>query len=105
MPDSLAAIVLAAGFGTRLSPLTRVRPKALCPVGNVPLVDLAITRVSTVTSDVAVNVHAGRDLLLRHLAGRVHLSVEEEHPLGAAGAIGHLRAWLDGRPVLVTNAD
>src|SRR5437660_59073 len=47
MPDSLtggdplAGIVLAAGAGTRLAPLTRLRPKALCPVGNVPLVDLA----------------------------------------------------------------
>ena len=105
MADSLAAIVLAAGFGTRLFPLTRLRPKPLCPVLNVPLIDLALERVAPVTRDVAVNVHAGRDLMESHLAGRVHLSIEEDQPLGTAGAVGHLREWIGGRGVLVTNAD
>ena len=97
--------MLAAGFGTRLAPLTRVRPKALCPVANVPLVDLALRRVAPVTGAVAVNVHAGRDVMEQHLSGRVHLSIEEDRPLGIGGAIGHLQPWLDGRPVLATNAD
>jgi MurNAc alpha-1-phosphate uridylyltransferase len=105
MPDSLAAIVLAAGSGTRLRPLTRLRPKALCPVGGVPLVDLAIERVTAVTDDVAVNVHAGRDQLVAHLDGRVHLSIEAPEALGTAGAVVELRPWLDGRPVLVVNGD
>jgi NDP-sugar pyrophosphorylase family protein len=105
MDDSLAAVVLAAGAGTRLRPLTRVRPKALCPVGNVPLVDAAITRAHRVTSAVAVNVHHGRKLLEAHLAGRVHLSIEAERALGTAGALGNLRPWLAGRPTLVLNAD
>jgi NDP-sugar pyrophosphorylase family protein len=39
-----------------------------------------------------------------HLSGRVHLS-NEAVPLGTAGALGRLREWIDGRPVLVTNAD
>ena len=102
----VAAVVLAAGLGTRLRPLTDLRPKALCPVGNVPLVDLAIARVRTVSDDVAVNVHAGRDQMEEHLAAhRVHVSVEDAEPLGTAGALGRLRDWIDGRPVLVTNAD
>lgn len=42
----LAGIVLAAGAGTRLHPLTALRPKALCPVGSVPLVDLALARIA-----------------------------------------------------------
>ena len=42
MGDSLAAVVLAAGAGTRLAPLTSVRPKALCPVGDRPLLDAAL---------------------------------------------------------------
>jgi GTP:adenosylcobinamide-phosphate guanylyltransferase len=109
MGDSLAAVVLAAGAGTRLAPLTSLRPKALCPVGGRALVDLAIDRVEAVVGRgpdrVAVNAHAHRRQLEDHLAGRVHVSVEEPEALGTAGAVAHLRPWLDGRPVLVVNGD
>ena len=102
----IAGVVLAAGLGTRLRPLTDLRPKPLCPVGNVPLVDGAIAHVRTVTADVAVNVHHHRRRMEEHLepAG-VHLSVEDAEPLGTAGAIGNLRDWIDGRPTLVHNSD
>lgn len=109
MADSLAAVVLAAGAGTRLRPLTRRRPKALCPVGDRPLVDHAVARVAAVAgAPVAVNVHHGREAMEAHLAragAAVHVSVEEGQARGTAGALGLLREWVDGRPVLVTNAD
>ena len=105
MADSLTAVVLAAGAGTRLRPLTRVRPKALCPVGGEPLVDRALAQAEELTRTVAVNVHHGRPLLEAHLAGRAHLSLEEPEALGTAGALGQLRDWIAGRPVLVVNAD
>ena len=105
MSAELAAVVLAAGAGTRLRPLTLVRPKSLCPVANVPLVDWALERVGRVTPDVAVNVHHGRALMEAHLGGRVHLSLEEPAVLGTAGALGLLREWIGGRPALVANAD
>lgn len=103
----VAAIVLAAGEGTRLRPLTEVLPKALCPVANGALVDLAIDAVRRVTTDVAVNVHHGRDLLESHLDERadVHVSIEEPVALGTAGAIANLAPWLAGRAALVVNAD
>jgi N-acetyl-alpha-D-muramate 1-phosphate uridylyltransferase len=102
----LAAVVLAAGAGTRLRPLTDILPKPLCPVDNVPLLDLALDRVRPLTGSIAVNVHFGRDRMEAHLAGRgVHVSVEEPVVLGTAGALGRLREWLDGRPALVVNAD
>lgn len=101
----LAAVVLAAGAGTRLRPLTWLRPKALCPVDNVPLIDLAVGWARTVTSAVAVNVHHGRMAMESHLAGRVHLSIEEPEALGTAGGVANLKGWIDGRGVLVTNAD
>jgi N-acetyl-alpha-D-muramate 1-phosphate uridylyltransferase len=101
----LCAVVLAAGEGARLRPLTRVRPKPLCPVGNVPLVDLAVERVRGATPAVAVNVHHDRAAIEAHLDGRVHVSVEEREALGTAGALGHLRPWIGGRAVVVVNAD
>lgn len=101
----LAAVVLAAGAGTRLRPLTWLRPKALCPVDNVPLIDLAVGWARTVTSSVAVNVHHGRMAMESHLAGRVHLSIEEPEALGTAGGVANLKGWIDGRGVLVTNVD
>lgn len=106
MSEGLAGVVLAAGAGTRLRPLTFVRPKPLCPVDNVPLLDLAIARVAPAVDAVAVNAHHGREAIEAHLAGRaVHVSVERDVALGTAGALGHLRGWVDGRGVLVVNAD
>ena len=105
MSEELAAVVLAAGAGTRLRPLTDIVPKALCPVGNVALVDLALERVRPLTRRVAVNVHHGRAQMEAHLGERVHLSVEAPQLLGTAGALGQLRDWIDGRPTVVVNAD
>jgi len=105
----LAGVVLAAGAGTRLRPLTLERPKALCPVGNVPLVDGALRRVvpwcGAGPGSVAVNVHESAATLLAHVQGRVFTSVEAGERLGTAGALGRLRPWIHGRHVLVHNAD
>ncbi|HEX7276768.1 MAG TPA: sugar phosphate nucleotidyltransferase [Acidimicrobiales bacterium] len=102
----MAAVVLAAGAGARLRPLTTLRPKALCPVGGVPLVDLAVTRARAVTEAVAVNCHVAQPTLAAQVqALGAHLSMEEGDRLGTAGALGRLRRWIDGRPTLVVNAD
>ncbi len=105
MPDDLVSVILAAGAGTRLRPLTTFLPKALCPVDNVPLVDLALARAHGITSEIAVNVHHGREVLESHLTGRAQISIEETAALGTAGALGFLRDWIAGRDVLVLNAD
>ena len=103
--DGLAGVVLAAGAGARLAPLTLERPKALCPVGGVPLVNLALDRLRPHVASLAVNLHHGADLLDAVIPAEVHRSVEVLEALGTAGALGALRPWIDGRPVLVTNAD
>ncbi len=103
--EDLAGVVLAAGAGTRLRPLTYELPKAMCPVGTRPLVDWAVDRVTPHVSSVAVNAHDSQPQLVEHLAGRVHVSVESGERLGTAGALGRLRGWIDGRHVLVHNAD
>ena len=104
----LAGVVLAAGAGVRLRPLSAWRPKALCPIGATTLVDRAVAQVAAVTgTPVAVNVHHGRAAMLEHLEDRidVHVSLEEERALGTAGAVAHLAGFLDGRGALVVNAD
>lgn len=104
----MAGIALAAGAGTRLRPLTLLRPKPLCPVGDRTLLDHALDALRGVTGSLAVNVHHGREAIEAHLAAQpraVHVSVEEREALGTAGAVGNLRGWLDGRAALVTNAD
>lgn len=101
----MAGVVLAAGAGTRLAPLTLLRPKALCPVACRPLVDHALDRLAAVSSDVAVNLHHGVEALDAHLPASVYRSVESPVALGTAGGLGALRPWLDGRDVCVTNAD
>lgn len=120
-PTEVVGVVLAAGAGTRLQPLTRLRPKAMCPVANRPLVDWALDRLATAPlRRVAVNVHHRRQSLEAHLhririhddgAGApaltvpLHISVEEHEALGTAGALGFLRPWIDGAATLVVNAD
>ncbi|MFM7063025.1 MAG: sugar phosphate nucleotidyltransferase [Actinomycetes bacterium] len=127
------ALVLAAGEGRRLRPLTLLRPKPLCPMGGRTLLDHALDAVGPAASRVAVNVHHGRDQVHAHLSGRdaagratpvarpgagpgpdegavpmsapVHVSVEEPEALGTAGAVAHLADWLAGEPVLVVNGD
>lgn len=112
MSSGIAGVVLAAGAGTRLRPLTDLLPKALCPVDNRPLVDWALDRFARLvpygpaSGDIAVNVHHHRDRMAAYLGERgVHLSIEADRALGTAGALGQLRDWLDGRDVLITNAD
>ncbi|MFY1672333.1 nucleotidyltransferase family protein [Plantactinospora sp. WMMB334] len=105
----VCAVVLAAGEGRRLRPLTGHLPKALCPVGNVPLLDRALARVSALgfatPATVAVNACYLGDQVVRHVAGRARLSVEPGSPLGTSGGVAKLRDWIDGRGVLVGNAD
>jgi NDP-sugar pyrophosphorylase family protein len=109
-PGALCAIVLAAGEGSRLRPLTGARPKALCPVGNVPLLDRALARLAhhglSGPARVAVNACYLADQVTAHVGGRAFLSVEPGPPaLGTAGAVANLRDWIAGRGVLVGNAD
>ncbi len=105
----VCAVVLAAGEGRRLRPLTGLLPKALCPVGNVALLDRALARMAglglTGPSAVAVNAAYLADQVVTHVGDRAHLSVEPDGPLGTSGGLGRLRGWIDGRGALIGNAD
>lgn len=108
----ICVVVLAAGEGARLQPLTYERPKPMCPVADLPLIDHALGRAYSVAepAEVAVNLHHGRQAIETHLVETYqhdlpHLSVEEPEALGTAGALGYLRDWIAGRDVLVLSSD
>lgn len=107
-PRGLCAVVLAAGEGRRLRPLSELLPKPLCPVDNVPLLDRTLERLGALglcgPGSVAVNACHRADDVVEHLAGRAYPSVER-HPLGTGGGVANLARWIDGRDVLVCNAD
>lgn len=105
MADSLAGLALGAGSGERMRPLSILRPKVLCPVADVALIDHAIERLRSVTDDVAVNAHESQPTLVAHVADRVRVSVEHGEALGTAGAVAPLLDWIDGRALVVVNGD
>jgi NDP-sugar pyrophosphorylase family protein len=110
MPRGLCAILLAAGEGTRLRPLTGVRPKPLCPIANTTLLDRAFAAAAALgcagPADVAVNAWHLADAIVAAVGDRAYVGVETgPAPLGSSGGVAALRDWIDGRDVVVANAD
>ncbi|HEX3853382.1 MAG TPA: NDP-sugar synthase, partial [Polyangiaceae bacterium] len=103
-----SAIVLCAGFGTRLRPLTDELPKPLVPVGDRSILEHALDRLADAGfREVIINVHHLPALFERsiaHLAMRVRVVVEPEIR-GTAGGVAGAGALLESDPVLVWNGD
>lgn len=104
------AMVLAAGLGTRMRPLTNDRPKALVEVGGKPLVDHALDRlVEAGVERAVVNVHYFADDLEAHLLARTRpeilISNERDLLLETGGGLRKARARLGDDPVFVANID
>jgi MurNAc alpha-1-phosphate uridylyltransferase len=104
------AMVLAAGFGTRMLPLTEKMPKPLVPVAGRALIDHVLDRLAE--ADVAqavVNVHHFADLMERHLRGRARPSVtisdERGVILGTGGGVVKALAALGDAPFFHINSD
>src|SRR3954465_6818227 len=67
-PRQMKAMVLAAGLGTRLRPLTDTRPKALVEIGGRTLLEITLSRLRSFgVRDVIINVHHFADKVLDHL--------------------------------------
>jgi mannose-1-phosphate guanylyltransferase len=99
-------MVLAAGLGTRLRPLTDLRAKALVPVGDRPALAHAVERLRAGgVSRVVVNAHHHVDQLRAFAAQHGVMLSEEVDLLGTAGGIEHAKARLGEGDVLLWNAD
>lgn len=104
------AMVLAAGLGTRMRPLTGDRPKALVELDGRPLIDHVLDRLAEAgVARAVVNVHYFADRLERHLARRerpeVLISDERGELLETGGGLKKARPLLGEAPVLVANID
>ena len=108
MPQS--AMVLAAGLGTRMRPLTNDKPKPLVEVAGKALIDYALDRFADAgVTQAVVNVHYFADLMEAHLKRRdcPHISVSDERALlmETGGGLKQARALLGEAPVFCTNTD
>ena len=104
--NDVAAVVLCAGEGRRLRPITEHLPKALCTVANVSLARWALGSPVARGLRAAANAHHHAEQVVEHLRDLpVTVSVEQPEALGTAGAVARLASWLDGAHALVHNAD
>jgi MurNAc alpha-1-phosphate uridylyltransferase len=105
----MTAMVLAAGLGKRMRPVTDTRPKPLVEVGGRALIDHALGRlVEAGLTNVVVNVHYLPDMIEAHLSGLVDLEVtisdERDALLETGGGIKRALPLL-GPEFLVLNSD
>src|SRR5580693_8288265 len=104
------AMVLAAGNGVRMRPLTERMPKPLIAVGGKPLLDNVLDRLAATGVETAVvNVHYLADQIERHLAGRrapkIVISDERGELLDTGGGVVKALPSLGGAPFFHLNAD
>lgn len=108
----MKAMVLAAGFGTRLGALTQTTPKCLVKVGGKAMLEHVVDRLKQVgVRELVINLHYLSEQVQRFVEQRsgfglrVHFSYEPKI-LGTGGGILHARQYLDGdEPFFVHNAD
>lgn len=109
----MKAMIFAAGYGTRLKPLTDTVPKALIPINGIPLLQHLILKLKQEGfTEIIVNVHHFADQIIdflnenHHFGIRIEISDERDALLDTGGGI-RKTAWFfdDGLPFLVHNVD
>jgi hypothetical protein len=104
------AMILAAGLGTRLKPLTDTMPKALVPVGGKPLLDIQIEKLQQAGYDrFVVNVHHFAQQIVDHVNERkekILISDETSELLETGGGLKKAQGlFRDDEPILIHNVD
>lgn len=107
----MRAMILAAGFGTRMRPLTDTIPKALAPVAGRPIIEYALLFLkSRGIEEVVINIHHLGNKLRETLGdgssyGLQILYSPEDPILDTGGGIKKAQAFFKGEPFLVLNSD
>ncbi len=105
-------MILAAGYGTRLKPLTDNKPKALIEVQGAPLLEHAINYLKKFNfTDIVVNVHHFADQIIDFLKKKenfginIQISDEREQLLDTGGGLKKAKQFFNNEPFLVYNVD
>ncbi|MDR0430839.1 MAG: nucleotidyltransferase family protein [Tannerellaceae bacterium] len=109
----MKAMILAAGLGTRLKPLTETMPKALIPVNGKPMLEHLILKLKVAGfREVVVNIHHLGEQIIDFLDAndnfgmKIKISDERDYLLDTGGGIKHAAKYLEGdEPFLVHNVD
>lgn len=104
-PDT--AMVLAAGLGLRMRPLTETRPKPLVELAGRTLLDRALDRLTAAgVRRVVVNTHYLAEMIRDHLSGRDDIVLSHENDrLETGGGVRRALPYLGGRAFFVVNGD
>lgn len=102
-------IIMAGGKGTRLYPFTKILPKPLIPIGDIPILERIINRFHDYgANDFWLTVNYKKEMIrsyFNELPRDYHITyVEESKPLGTAGSIKLIQEVFD-QPVIITNCD
>lgn len=106
----MKALLLAAGFGTRLAPLTHTIPKCLVPIGGVPLIEYWLTQlISSRVDNILLNTHYLSDIVYKYLINSRWKNnitfFHEETLLGTGGTLLKNRGFFDDETFMVAYAD
>jgi MurNAc alpha-1-phosphate uridylyltransferase len=103
------AMVFAAGYGTRLKPLTDRMPKSLIPVAGKPMIEYALDKLKAYgIEEVVINVSHLRDQLIAYVSRFRGLTIkvsEEAEPLETGGGLKKALPLLGSGPFFVINSD
>lgn len=107
---SLTAVLLSAGVGSRLSPLTNDWPKCLMPVQGVPILEYWLDSLASINVKRCIvntcHQHSHVEKFLHRPKYKSHVKIfNEKSLLGTAGTLRALRDWLGSGPVLMVHAD
>ncbi|MCK4288729.1 MAG: nucleotidyltransferase family protein [Bacteroidales bacterium] len=109
----MKAMILAAGIGSRLRPITDTKPKALVEINKIPLLEIVIKRlISFGFDEIIINTYHFADQILNFLNQKINFNIEIEISneskklLGTGGGLKKA-AWFfdDGNPFLLHNVD
>lgn len=102
-------VIMAGGQGTRLYPYTKILPKPLIPIGDIPIIERIINKfIDFGAKDYYVTVNYKKGMIKSYfaeLSPEYSVSyVEENNPLGTAGSLRLINKRFE-RPIFVTNCD